>query len=387
MSTEGLHAKIIQINHSKWRFFMKTKELYTKKLYWHDTYLFKHNSIIIETGCDEEKGHWVRLNETIFHPQGGGQPNDEGTINDIKITKVEESREVPEGIDYDLSLMTHYLECDPKLSVGDKVTIAIDKEIRLRNSALHTAGHIIAGLMRTEFKYKQQTGANHFPDQAKVEFKKDGDDFSQEILEYDALNIIKEGREVTEKFEEVPLEHRHPSRGIHARCVTITNLWKEPCSGTHLNKTSEIIDFVIRNKKQVKDKISVGYSAHYGLFKKEVLSTFQEAQIPKKEEDNYKKHIETPNGTQVIFFLSKGSINAVVISRDGKKDKISHEQIYINLDNSADKSIVLSKKDLDWQKLALDRIKEVSLAFSQHVVITQLTDWSFNNSQQCKLTT
>lgn len=46
-------------------------------LYLNDTYLFQSSGIIMGHGSDE-KGKYVLLNETIFYPQGGGQPSDQG---------------------------------------------------------------------------------------------------------------------------------------------------------------------------------------------------------------------------------------------------------------------------------------------------------------------
>lgn len=369
---------------------MEEKELYTKKLYWHDTYLFETTSKVIEVGHDEKKGHWVKLSETIFHPQGGGQPNDIGTINGVKIKSVEESRDLPEGIDYDLGIMIHYLEQNPELNAGDEAKIVIDKETRLRNSALHTAGHIIAGLMRTQHQYKSQTGANHFPEAARVEFKKDGENFTKETMAGGVITVIKEAREISEKYEEVPEAHRHPGRGNLARCVTIADLWKEPCSGTHVKKTSEIVDFSIRKQSESKGKITVSYSARYGLFSAadnvatDVLNA--KSQPPKKKEDQYKKNIDLPEGGKVLFFLSKGQMQAIILKRGGGKETIDPSNIYININNSPDNSVQLSSKELSWQKLALDRVEEITLAFAKNIVITQLSDWSFDAEQKSAAT-
>ena len=46
-----------------------------KRLYWENTYLMNHKAKITAIGQDEQ-GDYIRVDETIFHPQGGGQPSD-----------------------------------------------------------------------------------------------------------------------------------------------------------------------------------------------------------------------------------------------------------------------------------------------------------------------
>jgi Ser-tRNA(Ala) deacylase AlaX len=384
-SIQRFGFKITQIRDLNRRYSMEEKSLLTRKLYWKDTYLFEHHSAVIDLGHDEKKGYWVKLKETIFHPQGGGQPSDVGGINGVSISAVEESREpLPEGTEYDLAVMTHYLERDLGVKVGDTVKIEINKEVRLQNSARHTAGHIIAGLMRTQHGYKKQTAANHFPDQAKVEFMKDGDKLSTEALTNSVLTVIEEGRAVSQKFQEVPEIHKHPSRGNFSRCVTIEGLWAEPCSGTHTSSTKEIKDFTIRKIAEAKSKVTVGYNSHYGMFARaeSVRTQKNQVQASRKNGDTFKKEFTTANGSQVLFLLSDDSLNAFVIKADGEKVQIDSKKIFINISDSPAKTTNLVKKSVEWQQLALERVQEVSLAFSGSVVITQLSDWSFDLEQE-----
>jgi Ser-tRNA(Ala) deacylase AlaX len=60
-------------------------------LYMEQSSLLRHRAIVTKVGTSEinkKKHQWIQLNETIFHPKGGGQPCDEGTINDIKVAYV-----------------------------------------------------------------------------------------------------------------------------------------------------------------------------------------------------------------------------------------------------------------------------------------------------------
>ena len=79
----------------------------------------------------------LRLNRTIFHPQGGGQRPDTGYIDTIKVVDVQHAED-----DVD-----HYIEGELNLEVGDTVTLQVNAERRLTASRHHTAGHLIAALL------------------------------------------------------------------------------------------------------------------------------------------------------------------------------------------------------------------------------------------------
>ncbi|WP_322498308.1 MFS transporter [Lyticum sinuosum] len=51
----------------------------TIKAYLEDTYCFAGHGEVIHTGMDD-KGHFFILDKTIFYPQGGGQPSDQGYL-------------------------------------------------------------------------------------------------------------------------------------------------------------------------------------------------------------------------------------------------------------------------------------------------------------------
>ena len=55
-------------------------------IYYEDTHRFAAQAIIEFLGTDD-KGHYIVLNRTLFYPQGGGQPADQGylIIDDLQI--------------------------------------------------------------------------------------------------------------------------------------------------------------------------------------------------------------------------------------------------------------------------------------------------------------
>ena len=87
----------------------------TKRLYYEDVYIKEFRGTVTE--CRKtDKGYRILLDQSAFYPEGGGQPCDLGTLNDIRVTDVQEE----EGE------LIHYTE-EP-LEAGTEVEGKIDLE-------------------------------------------------------------------------------------------------------------------------------------------------------------------------------------------------------------------------------------------------------------------
>ena len=61
----------------------------TKRLFYRDAYQKEFDGTVLE--CRRaKKGYEVRLDRTVFYPEGGGQPCDLGTLNQVPVTDVQE---------------------------------------------------------------------------------------------------------------------------------------------------------------------------------------------------------------------------------------------------------------------------------------------------------
>ncbi len=104
---------------------------------------------------------FVRLSETLFHPQGGGQKADRGTVAGRAVTHIAAA---------DGGEVNHYLDSTDGLAVGDAVPLAVDAEWRQLNARWHTAGHLIAAVVEKLFPTLQGVAGHHWPGEGRVEF-------------------------------------------------------------------------------------------------------------------------------------------------------------------------------------------------------------------------
>jgi alanyl-tRNA synthetase len=187
-----------------------------------------------------ERPH-VRLNSTLFHPQGGGQRADVGTIDGVPVL------EVAKG---DGEAVLHYVSDGSHFKPGQRVNMAVDQLNRARNSALHTAGHLIAGLVERIAPQLKAVQGHHWPGEARVEFSAGFNDIPQleRVLGAHLHDAIESDAAVLLAFE--------PPAG---RRVTIAGFSAIPCGGTHVSSLSQLGEVQLRSIKVKSGRLRIGY--------------------------------------------------------------------------------------------------------------------------------
>ncbi|KQN44320.1 hypothetical protein ASE93_17005 [Serratia sp. Leaf50] len=212
--------------------------------YLEDTYCFSIESEVVARGSDEH-GEWIALKDNIFHPQGGGQPADIGWVNDIAV-KV---RRHASG------LVALYPVQALEFVENEVLRAKVSPAERLRNSALHTAGHFL-NFALYPYGWKGIAG-HHFPGESRVEFSPIGPD----ALAVDALPL----REIEEKMAARLRDGAEVKawREGETRITLIENTEPILCGGTHLANINQIADLTIKSAKFKKGTLRVSYDAAY----------------------------------------------------------------------------------------------------------------------------
>ena len=111
----------------------------TEKLYYKDAYIKEFSASVISVE-ERDGGFDVILDRTAFFPEEGGQSSDRGYIDDIFVSHV-----------YEEGGVVHHIT--DKAPLGKSVTSRLLFDERLEKMQLHTAEHILCGIIHTLFGF------------------------------------------------------------------------------------------------------------------------------------------------------------------------------------------------------------------------------------------
>ncbi|MBN1086186.1 alanyl-tRNA editing protein [Erwinia aphidicola] len=205
----------------------------TERLYYHSDALECTSSVI---GCSaQEDGRYrVILSSTLFHPKGGGQPSDRGTLGAVNMLHaVQEGDEV-----------AHYT--DGPVALG-AVDLRVDAALRQLHTRYHSAGHLIAAVGE-KFGWYGNKG-DHRPGEGRVVFEPreplsavSAEDFTSGVAALVAQGL-----------------RRQLSEEAGRRKVTWGELPAYACGGTHVDSTAHVGEVRILKVKEKKGQLSVQY--------------------------------------------------------------------------------------------------------------------------------
>jgi Ser-tRNA(Ala) deacylase AlaX len=197
----------------------------------------RHLSVITNVGSGEinkKNYNWIQLEETIFHPKGGGQPSDEGLIAGIKVAYVH--KELLDKNHLDKFEIYHCFEAEQPFNfkVGDEVEMLIDASLRSLHARLHTAGHVLAEAVNKCFPELEGYQGNHYSNNSYVKFK------IHAPMATESKDEIK--RKAEAEFnswieQNIAVEDMLEPSGL--RTVKVYKNWS-PCGGTHVKSLREI---------------------------------------------------------------------------------------------------------------------------------------------------
>jgi alanyl-tRNA synthetase len=211
----------------------------TTRLYYTDSYLTSFEAHVIDV---TEEGRRVYLDRTAFYPTSGGQAHDLGNLNGIRIADV-----IDEG-----ERIAHVLESP--LDASD-VSGEIEWERRFDHMQQHTGQHLLSAVL--EDAYGFHTVSVHFGrDSSSLDLDVDAVSAEQVVAAEARANlIIAENRPVTTSFEDATAAaglRKESERSGTLRIVTIANLDRSACGGTHVGATGEIGGLLIRKVERVR---------------------------------------------------------------------------------------------------------------------------------------
>lgn len=279
------------------------------ELFYREPYLKEFDSVVLT--CEESKqGYVITLEDTLFYPEGGGQPCDFGTLNAIDVIDVQRKNDIV------------YHTVKEEIPVGKKVHGIIDWKRRFDHMQNHTGEHIVSGIIHKHYGYENV--GFHMGDVIQIDMSGPLTWEQLMLVEQEANEVIYSNVpvEITyptkEELEKIPYRSKKELIG-KVRIVTIGDADICACCGTHVAYTGEIGLVKILSVIKHKDGVRI-----------EMLSGNRALEFLRKE------HEEAQHISQAL--------SAKVLEIDQAVDKllVSNEQLYLQKKNMAD--ILLEQK-------------------------------------------
>ncbi|KAL2105509.1 hypothetical protein VUR80DRAFT_8247 [Thermomyces stellatus] len=233
--------------------------------------------LLFKQAADGDDAHVVVTEQTIFHPQGGGQPSDTGTITSPASGATFAVSAVRKDVvrDGQVLHLGRFSPAGATFREGESVEQAIDVEKRLLHSRLHTAGHVLGAAVRHlcegEVEGFDELKASHFPDSASCEFQgliegKWKEPIQAKVDEYIAAKMPVEIEWWdADEFRRRGLERLIPDEslvpeGEKIRVVNIVGAEVYPCGGTHVDSTDLCGETKVKKISRNKGQSRVSYT-------------------------------------------------------------------------------------------------------------------------------
>jgi alanyl-tRNA synthetase len=218
----------------------------TERLYYNDAYRREFEASVVNRSDD---GLRVYLDRTAFYPTSGGQPHDVGSLGGSRVVDV-----IDEG-----DRIAHVLASPVS---DDTVKGSVDWHRRFDHMQQHTGQHLLSAVF--EDLFKAPTVSVHF-----------GDRYSTVDLEVDSLSaqtlvkaerraneIVAENRAVSVSFEDSRTAaklRKASGRDGTLRIITIGDLDRSACGGTHVRSTGEIGAILLRGTERIRRTVRVEF--------------------------------------------------------------------------------------------------------------------------------
>jgi alanyl-tRNA synthetase len=219
----------------------------TERLYYTDSYLTSFSAAVTEVG---EGGRRVYLDRTALYPTSGGQPHDTGSLNGIPVVDVidEEHR------------VAHLLAVPLPLSAS--VTALVEWPRRFDHMQQHTGQHLLSAVF-SELLAAETVGVHFGETASTVDLAVHSLSPGQLADVEDRANaLVAENREVTVAFEDAATAtglRKATERRDAVRIVTIADLDRSACGGTHVRRTGEIGAIQLRRAERTKQRFRIEF--------------------------------------------------------------------------------------------------------------------------------
>lgn len=210
----------------------------TGRLYYHDSSLREFDASVLS--CERAGERWkVVLDRTAFYPTSGGQPHDLGTLNGVPVIEVADAEE---------NKVVHYTTAEiPAGAVHGE----IDWARRRDHMQQHTGQHLLSAAFIELYQFP--TASFHLGKELSTidieapsvvpRHLEEAERRVNEIIFQDRPVVIRFG--TAEELAEAGIRKKVEREGV-LRAIEVEGFDRQPCGGTHLERTGQAGLLLIR---------------------------------------------------------------------------------------------------------------------------------------------
>ncbi|QIO21554.1 alanine--tRNA ligase [Haloarcula sp. JP-L23] len=230
----------------------------TDRLYYEDQQRTEFEAVVLEV-FDRDDGRFdVVLDQTMFYPEGGGQPPDHGTLATDDVTA-----EVEDVQRYD-DVVLHTADEDP--GKGEFVRGQVDATRRKRLMQHHTATHIVVHSARQVLgEHVRQAGAQKGVDSSRIDVRHYESVTREQVKEIEryANDLVQDNVPVTQQWpDRNEAEEKHGfdlyqggiPAGEQIRLIQVADDI-QACGGTHVARTGDIGAIKLLGTERIQDGV------------------------------------------------------------------------------------------------------------------------------------
>jgi alanyl-tRNA synthetase len=230
----------------------------TDRLYYEDQQRTEFEAVVLDVFERDDDSCDVVLDQTMFYPEGGGQPPDHGTLSSDEATVQVRDVRVVDGV------VVHTCDGDP--GKGEFVRGQVDVTRRRRLMRHHTATHIVIHSARQVLgEHVRQAGAQKGTERSRIDVSHYDSVSREEVeaIEHRANDLVRENTGVTQEWpdrNEAEAEHGFDlyqggiPTGENIRLIHVADD-VQACGGTHVARTGDVGAIKILGTERVQDGV------------------------------------------------------------------------------------------------------------------------------------
>ncbi|WP_415379197.1 alanine--tRNA ligase [Halosimplex sp. TS25] len=230
----------------------------TDRLYYENQQRTEFEAVVLEVFERDDGTHDVVLDQTMFYPEGGGQPPDHGTLSTDDVTAEVSDVQIVDGV------ILHTVDADP--GKGEFVRGQIDATRRRRLMAHHTATHVVVHAARQVLgEHVRQAGAQKGTESSRIDVSHYESVSREQVreIEHRANDIVRSNVQVKQEWpdrHEAEDEHGFDlyqggiPAGENIRLIHVAED-VQACGGTHVARTGDIGTIKVLGTERVQDGV------------------------------------------------------------------------------------------------------------------------------------